>query len=75
MQRSVELRSGGQVTVSMSVDLFSLDEDDHKFVNGLVKAIKEYGERRALVIAVETNDAAAINDAVDEEIDDAEEAK
>jgi hypothetical protein len=74
MLRSVELRSGGQVTVSMNVDLFSLDDDDHKFVNGLVKAMKEYGERRALVAGVRANDAATIVEATesegDEEIDD-----
>ncbi len=72
MLRSVDLRSGGQVTVSMTVDLFSLDEDDHKFVNSLVKAIKEYGDRRALLAAVAVNDAAAIEDLADDEDDDSE---
>jgi hypothetical protein len=76
MVRSVDLRSGGQVTVSMNVDLFSLDEDDHKFVNGLVKAIKEYGEQRALLAAAAASNSAALEateDDIDEEIEETEE--
>lgn len=44
--RSVELTSGGTVTLNVSVDLFDLDEDDHKFVFDLIKKIKDYGNRR-----------------------------
>lgn len=72
MIRSVDLHSGGQVTVSMSVDLFSLDEDDHKFVNSLVKAIKEYGDRRALVAAMVNPDATSSNESIDDADEESE---
>lgn len=46
--RSVELRSGGAVTLSVSVDLFSLSDDDRKFVLDLVDAMRSYDNQRAL---------------------------
>jgi len=46
--RSVTLRSGGTVTLGLSVDLFSLDETDQAFVLDLVKKVREYGAQKAL---------------------------
>lgn len=46
--RSVELRSGGTVTLSVSVDLFGLSDDDRQFVLNLVDAMRSYDNQRAL---------------------------
>ena len=40
--RAVELESGGNVTLSISVDLFDLSEEDRKFVVGLIDAVRGY---------------------------------
>lgn len=39
---SVDLRSGGTVTVSVSVDLFNLDVEDRQFVFQLIDLVKGY---------------------------------
>lgn len=49
--RSVTLRSGGTVTLGLTVDLFSLDDFDQKFVLDLVKKVREYGEQFQLPAA------------------------
>lgn len=42
------LRSGGSVTLSVSVDLIALEADDRRFVFDLIDKIKGYGNQRAL---------------------------
>ncbi len=44
--RTVQLNSGGQVTLSLSVDLFLLSETDRTFVLSLVDTMREYTERQ-----------------------------
>ncbi|HZN13366.1 MAG TPA: DUF5343 domain-containing protein [Acidimicrobiales bacterium] len=46
--RIIELRSGGTVSVTVSVDLFSLSTDDEKFVMGLIKSMRLYEDQRML---------------------------
>lgn len=41
--RSVNLRSGGTVTLSYSVDLFTLSDEDDEFIRGLISAVRGYG--------------------------------
>lgn len=41
--RSVQLRSRGVVTLSYAVDLFDLDEEDHRFLWGLIEVLRGYG--------------------------------
>lgn len=43
--QAVTLKSGGTVVLSMSVDLFSLDESDRQFVFGLIDQMKGYEQR------------------------------
>lgn len=40
--RTIELTSGGQVTLSISVDLFDLSDSDQKFVLDLVQKLRDY---------------------------------
>ena len=40
---SVNLRSGGTVTLSYSVDLFTLSDEDDEFIRGLISAVRSYG--------------------------------
>lgn len=40
--RTVELASGGTVTVSVTVDLFNLDENDRTFVLAIIDRLKAY---------------------------------
>lgn len=42
--RSVELANGGTITLSVSVDLFELGEEDRAFVVGLVDAVRGYAQ-------------------------------
>lgn len=42
VSRTVRLRSGGTVTVSASLDLFSLDAGDRRFVFDLIDKLREY---------------------------------
>jgi hypothetical protein len=46
---SVELRSGGMVTLTVDVNLFQLSSEDREFVLGLVDKVKGYRERRQLM--------------------------
>ncbi len=46
--RSVTLRSGGTVMLSVSVDLFSLSEEDRKFTLELVDKMRDYENQKAL---------------------------
>lgn len=50
MRHSIALKSGGQVTVSLSDDanIFTLSEEDETFVMGLVKALRAYGQKKSL---------------------------
>ena len=41
--RTVQMRSGGSVSIDLDVNLFDLDEGDHAFVMKLVTTIQEYG--------------------------------
>lgn len=46
--RELTLRSGGVVTLGLSVDLFSLTTEDRNFVFGLIDKMTEYENQRAL---------------------------
>jgi|SRR5579872_1402634 len=54
--RSVELRSGGTVTLGLTVDLFALDSTDQEFVLDLVKRVRDYGEKFALLAGPQVTD-------------------
>ena len=41
--KTVQLRSGGSVSIGLNLDLFNLDEHDHAFVMNLVTSVKNYG--------------------------------
>ena len=45
-QRTVELNSGGKLTVTLSADAFSLSSDDRAFVNRLLDLLEEYERER-----------------------------
>jgi hypothetical protein len=40
--RSIQLRSGGNVTLTMNVDWFTVDEEDRGFVLHLIDLVKRY---------------------------------
>jgi hypothetical protein len=40
--KAIELRSGGRLTISLSVDLFELSKPDRDFVFGLIDSLHEY---------------------------------
>lgn len=40
--RTVSLRGGGSITVSVSVDLFGMNREDREFIYGLVDALEGY---------------------------------
>ena len=44
--RRVKLASGGSVTISLAVDLFSLSGEDQEFVLKLVGLVRDYGQRQ-----------------------------
>jgi hypothetical protein len=46
--RKVTLRSGGEVAMTVSVDLFNLSTEDREFVLGLVDKLRNYENQRAL---------------------------
>lgn len=46
--KSVDLQSGGQVTLSYTADFFSLDNRDRDFVLGLIDALKAYDDQKSL---------------------------
>ncbi len=46
--RTITLRSGGNVSLSYSVDLFEASEEDRKFVLDLIDRMKGYEDQRAL---------------------------
>lgn len=48
MTRSLELKSGGTLTVSLTANIWDLSEDDERFVMGLVKTMRSYGEAKSL---------------------------
>ena len=48
--KTVELRSGGTVTLSYDVDLFEVSDEDQEFVLGLIKELRGYEQRRALPV-------------------------
>ncbi|MCY3887941.1 MAG: hypothetical protein OXG19_09635 [Chloroflexi bacterium] len=48
MEKSITLDSGGTVSMSVTVDLFTLSEPDRKFVLDLVDKLKAYEERKML---------------------------
>lgn len=45
MTHTVSLRSGGELTLSLSANLFALSEADEEFVMGLVRAVRGYSAR------------------------------
>ena len=45
--RVVDLKSGGQVFVSISIDLFDLSPTDRKFVMGLIDSLKAYNDAQS----------------------------
>lgn len=59
--RSVELRSGGTVTLSLSVDLFALTNDDRDFVLHLVDKLRSYEDQRALPAAKNSDDGSGVS--------------
>jgi hypothetical protein len=44
-KKTIPLRSGGQLSLSVSVDLFELSEDDRTFVFGLIDSLKKYASQ------------------------------
>lgn len=57
--RTVQLLSGGTVTLTVSVDLFDLSGDDQKFVLGLVQELKDYGGSPAPAPSTASDDHSA----------------
>ena len=47
MTRNLQLKSGGTLTVSLTANIWDLSEEDEKFVMGLVKTMRAYGEGQA----------------------------
>lgn len=41
-QKIITLKSGGKLSISLSVDLFALSSEDRKFVFGLIDSLQEY---------------------------------
>jgi hypothetical protein len=46
-KKTISLRSGGQLSLSVSVDLFELSEGDRTFVFGLIDSLKKYATETA----------------------------
>ena len=44
--KSVSLVSGGTLTLSATLDLFSLNSEDRKFVFGLIDMLEEYAAKK-----------------------------
>ena len=38
----IQLRSGGEITITSQVDIFSLNETDQHFLNQLLQSIRDY---------------------------------
>jgi hypothetical protein len=53
---TVDLRSGGVVTLGVSVKLFDLTTEDREFVLGLIDKVKEYGSQKALLPGAEPHE-------------------
>lgn len=51
MQKTISLQSGGQLSVSISVDLFELSTADREFVFGLIDSLKNYAAKNRVVRA------------------------
>jgi hypothetical protein len=45
MSRTVRLKSGGTITVTASVDMFALEEDDRRLLFELIDRLREYEGR------------------------------
>lgn len=45
--RTIELESGGTLTVSFSVDIYELSPEDRNFVFGLIDSLKKYGSQKS----------------------------
>ena len=48
--RTIDLSSGGKVTLTLSVDLFNLSESDRTFAIGLVDEMRSYEEKRQIAM-------------------------
>lgn len=44
-EQTVKLQSGGEVTLKVSIDLFTLNKNDRDFVLELIDSLKEYNEK------------------------------
>jgi|SRR5450755_905809 len=42
----IQLRSGGEITVTSQVDIFSLSESDQQFLTQLLRSIREYEQEQ-----------------------------
>ena len=52
-RKTITLRSGGQLSIAVSVDLFELSKPDRDFVFGLIDSLKEYDAKTAVKVVVE----------------------
>ena len=48
--RTIDLSSGGKVTLTLSVDLFNLSDSDRTFAIGLVDEMRSYEEKRQMAM-------------------------
>ena len=53
--KMIALKSGGQLSISVSVDLFELSKADREFVFGLIDSLKEYDAKAAITIVAESD--------------------
>lgn len=53
-RKTIALRSGGQLSIAVSVDLFELTKPDRDFVFSLIDSLKEYASKPTTRIVVET---------------------
>jgi hypothetical protein len=54
--KAIELRSGGRLTISLSVDLFELSKPDREFVFGLIDSLHEYETKPTVRISVHSKE-------------------
>lgn len=49
-KKTITLKSGGQLSIAVSVDLFELSKEDREFVFGLIDSLKEYEAETKVVV-------------------------
>lgn len=49
-KKTITLKSGGQLSIAVSVDLFELSKADRDFVFGLIDSLKEYDAQAKIVV-------------------------